>query len=273
MLSICAVIAARNEEPYLRVLLPILAKQSIDVVILDNESTDGSAALYSRHKGSPIILLEKLAYHGSFSLTEQLEAKETTYQALPHDWVIHLDADEILEHREPGLTLRDAIEEAHAGGYNVVNFEEFVFLPEPDANYEGRDFFALMRRYYFFEPEKSRRHLAWRRDMSFDTTTLAGHRLLGRGLSLSPATHILRHYIVLSYAHALRKYLNRRFSRQDLARGWHIGPAGSRTDFTEQNLALPSSSPYLHELESGRSKAFRRDLPANRHYWMWDTTA
>lgn len=36
MISICAVIAVRNESPYLKVLLPLLAKQGIDVAIIDN---------------------------------------------------------------------------------------------------------------------------------------------------------------------------------------------------------------------------------------------
>ena len=43
-LSICAVIAARNEVPYLRILLPRLHQQNIDVYIVDNESGEESRA-------------------------------------------------------------------------------------------------------------------------------------------------------------------------------------------------------------------------------------
>lgn len=265
MISICAVIAARNEFPYLRVLLPMLANQGIDVAIVDNGSTDASIDLYSSYIRNPIILVEHLRYKGIFSLTEQLEAKKDICNKIKHDWVIHHDADEVFEHFKPGLTLRDAIKEADENGYTALNFDEFVFLPEPESDYSNRNYYKEILNYYFFEPGKNRKNACWKRTAGLTNVMAGGHRLSGKDLSIFPINHIFRHYILLSYEHAKRKYLNRTFSKQDLDRGWH----GNRLNFTVKNLELPHASKFLFQLPKYDSKEFSRALPTAKHYWEW----
>lgn len=266
MLSICAVIAVRNEAHYLPVLLPILAAQGIEVAILDHGSTDGSRELYSTFRGNPIISVDNLPYEGVYSQTRQLAAKQKIYNRIKHDWVIHHDADEILEHTQPGRNLRDAIEEADDSGCNILNFDEFVFLPEAGMGYFGKNYYKEMLRYYFFEPSQKRLNRAWKRGMKFDNTLSGGHMLLGDNPVFHTTNHILRHYIVLSYEHAVRKYLHRRFAEEDLKRGWHW----NRLNLTENNLALPKDGKYLFQLTSYDSKNFKRDKPTSEHYWFWD---
>lgn len=266
MLSICAVIAVRNDAQYLRFLLPLLANQGIDVAILDHESADDCQALFSEFAKNPIILLERIPFRGYFSLAEQLEAKQKIYRRVKHDWVIHHDVDEILENIQPGLTLRDAIQDAHDMGYDVINFDEFVFLPEPGSDYSDSNHYRRMLRYYFYEPEKNRLNRAWKRALNLDNTTSGGHRLSGRSFSISPVNHILRHYIALSYEHVKRKYLSRAFDSQELMQGWHK----SRVAITESNLKLISASPFLFQLDAYDSKKFCKDRPADKHYWQWE---
>jgi hypothetical protein len=268
--SICAVIAVRNEENYLRVLLPILASQKIDVAIIDNESTDGSLELFNSYANAPIILLETLPYKGYFSLTEQLTAKAKVCSKINHDWVVHLDADEILDHREPGLTLRDAIEEADAAGYNALNFEEFVFLPEAGSDYSNKNYYLEMLTYYYFLYMDNNRHQrVWKREFLFDNITSGGHLLSGAKLFVSPVSHLLKHYIVLSYEHALKKYLNRTFDKNEVERNWHF----NRLNFTEENLKIPSASKYLFRLNTFDSKDFNKSAPADKHFWEWENIA
>jgi hypothetical protein len=264
MLSICAVIAVRNEVDYLDTLLPILANQHIDVAILDNDSGEKSQKLYARYAGTPIISVNHLRFNGVFSLEEQLVAKRKIYNKLKHDWVIHHDADEIMEHRQPGKDLRTAIEEAHDQQYNVLNFDEFVFLPEAGRPVEN--YYTELLNYYFFEPRPLRLNRAWRRDMHFDNTQNGGHRLAGENIRIAPTNHPLRHYVVLSNQHALKKYLSRRFSQAEINKGKH----GNRLNFTVENLAIPEQSPFLFTLPNYQSKEFRRDCPTKTHYWEWD---
>lgn len=42
MKSVCAIVAVRNEAVYLNTLLTYLCKQGVEVIIIDNGSTDGS---------------------------------------------------------------------------------------------------------------------------------------------------------------------------------------------------------------------------------------
>lgn len=265
MLSICAVITARNEAHYLPILLPMLADQGIEVAMIDHGSTDESHDLYSAYFDNPIILVEDLQYEGVYSQSHQLAAKQGVYQKIKHDWVIHHDADEIFEDFRPNHTLRDAIQEADEGGFNALNFDEFVFLPEPNVEFSKRNYYEGILQYYFFEPLKNRLNRAWRRNIFFSNVSSGGHTLSGEGLTLFPANHIMRHYIVLGYEHAKRKYLNRKFGEQDLLRGWHF----NRLNFTLDNLAIPLKSKYLCQLPTYDSKEFRKDLPASEHYWSW----
>lgn len=266
MLSICAVIAVRNEAQYLPTLLPILAGQGIEVAILDHESTDGSRELYTKFWGNPVVLIESLPYEGVYSQTKQLEGKQKIYDKLRHDWVIHHDADEILEHSQPERNLRDAVEEADDQGANIINFDEFVFLPEVGADYLEKNYYQGMLRYYFFEPHKNRLNRAWKREMKFDNMLSGGHTLEGNQGITHPTNHVLRHYIALSYEHALRKYLHRRFGEEDLKRNWHW----NRLNLTKQNLALPQDGEYLFRLTASDARDFKRDKPAVKHYWSWD---
>jgi hypothetical protein len=258
-LSICAVMAARNESHYLKILLPILAQQHIDVVIIDNESSDNSHDVYSDCKDKPVIAVESLPYRG-YSLPSLLDVKKSIYTKLDHDWFIHHDPDEIMEHRIRG-GLRDAIEEADRNGYNALNFEEFTFLPEPDKDYFGTNYYVEMLRYYFFQPGTNRLNRAWKNECGLHYGMSGGHHLSGDALRIDPTNHILRHYIVKSQNHARQKYLNRSYDRRATAQCWHI----NKLNFTKKNLTLPASSQFLFQLDRYDSKVFCRDIPAVTH--------
>ncbi len=264
-LSICAIIAVRNEYPYLKILLPYLAAQDIDVVIIDHGSNDGSERLFKEFKDNPVIRLEQVPYSGFFSLSDQLSIKAKIISEVDHDWIIHHDADEIMEHSRPGSSLRDAIFEAEEYGSNVINFDEFVFLPEKHGDYFHRDYYRELLRYYFYEPHGNRLNRVWKRDCRFKNLTTGGHIIKGEGVKVFPGNHILRHYIVLSERHAKSKYLNRTFDEKDSEYGWHR----NRIGILESNLGMPGEHEFLYSLENNISKSFYKGNPAGKHFWDW----
>ena len=114
MLAISAIICARNEWPYLRHLIPYLLEQSIQVHIIDNGSSDGTADNIKNFDG--YVQVSHLSFKGYFCLTSQLQAKAAIASSL-EGWAIHQDADEILASEHLGWSgLRQVIEEAHAQG-------------------------------------------------------------------------------------------------------------------------------------------------------------
>lgn len=262
--SICALIAARNELPYLQVLLPLLATQGIDVAILDHGSTDGSQALYEQLRGAPVVVVEHLADAGVFSLSAQLLAKHQIAAGLPHSWLVHHDADELMHHRDGRSNLRLCIEEADGEGANAINFEEFVFLPEPGQQHSSSNNLAH-RRYYYFLPGENRLNRAFRRELNGRNAASGGHLLGGEDIQFARTTHVLRHYIALSESHIQKKYANRRSCPEEMAAGWHQ----NRLHIPPEQLCIPQHSRYLFNLSVVDQPQLNRSCPAKAHYWHW----
>ena len=263
-LTICNIIAVRNEYPYLKTLLPFLAKQNIEVIIIDNDSNDGSAALFRQYKGYPIINVIRQPYRGYFSLTEQLELKYKIIKTLTHDWVVHQDADEILENRTKGLNLRDSIEIADLLGYNCINFEEFVFLPTMGRDYSQQDYYREMKQYYFFEPSPKRLQRAFKVSSNLDNRAAAGHKLIGN-VKCYPESQTLRHYISLSQEKLFQTYTNRTFDPIDLKKGWHR----RRTLMNTKNMTFSNVAPRLLSTKHQKHE-LNRSKPYKVHFWQWE---
>jgi glycosyltransferase involved in cell wall biosynthesis len=127
---VTAVLAIRNEEVYLANCLRHLVRNRINFVIIDNGSSDGSTEILRRREfAANLVDVQELPFVGVFSLSEQLQRKMTIIGALDTDWVVHIDADEVMHSYREGETLNQAFSRLDAEGWNVVNFDEFVFLP------------------------------------------------------------------------------------------------------------------------------------------------
>jgi glycosyltransferase involved in cell wall biosynthesis len=260
----CAVLGVRNEAAHLRRALSAYTNQGIDVVIIDNASTDDTLAICREFLGRGLLRVEYLPWHGVFDLSAQLEAKDRIFKSLPHDWIIHADADEWLQSPRPGEGLVDGITRLAEQGFNAINFDQFVFLPEHQDTPEEYEK-VFLRYYYYHRPESAKRLMrAWKRIEDFDHRESGGHKLKGANLRVAPENFVLRHYIVLSYSDAVSKYVGRKFSTNDIQKGWHRG----RLNISAERLLLPDIS-RLKKLPRWDSKDFDRSTPYRTHYWRW----
>jgi glycosyltransferase involved in cell wall biosynthesis len=262
MLKITAIICSRNEGVYLKTLIPYLESESIEVVIIDNESNDGTLDQFNRNNHSNISSTHHLKYNGHFDLQAQLEKKHAVEQDLNADWVIHQDADEILHNRNAWGGLRADVEAADRDGYNVLNFEEFVMLPE---DVDNDDILSNSRLMYYFAPRASRLMRAWKTNQMLSNISGSGHYLDGPSVKCSPQQHILKHFIVRNQDHAWSKYIGRTFSETEVKRGWH----SNRLNFTRDNLQIPVSHPNLVRLDSPQSLPLVWPEPQKKHFWEW----
>lgn len=261
-LSITAVIAVRNEAIYLEKLLPYLACEGIEVVLIDNSSSDGTSDLFTPARYSNIITLKRVDYAGVFDLTSLLEHKAKLVKELKADWVIHQDADEILQSPHHWGSLRFEIEQAHWQGFNVMNFHELVMLPF-DVHLD--DHLRNNRRYYFFEPRTNRLMRAWQREIGMLSLSSGGHNMSGDHVKVAPTHMILKHFMIRSQQHAWQKYLDRQFAEHDLKRGWH----GNRIDLNRKMLTVPESGESIHVLTSPQATPASLPAPVSHHYWHW----
>lgn len=263
LISCAAIIAVRNEAAHIPRSLEDYIKQGIDVVVVDNESTDSTIRKCLDFLGHGLLRIEHLPWKGTFDLSAQMEIKQSIMHELHHEWVIHVDADEWPQSPVPGESLIAGISRLDAAGYNAINFEEFVFLPDPEVNFTTGDYEKNFLNYYYFVPMECRLMRAWKRSDQLSNKATGGHQLSGN-IRLAPETFILRHYIVLSYQHALMKYSSRTFSEADLKKGWH----SNRLNLSADKLILPGMD-CLKRLSRWDSKEFDRSALKHTHFWEW----
>lgn len=262
-----AVLCVRNEEAHLRRAIGDFVDQGIDVAIIDHGSTDRTREICAEYMGNGLLLVEHMPWTGVYDQTGQLQAKKALIDRLDHDWVIHADADEWMHTCIQGESLLEGVARVSQLGYNAINFEEFVFLPEPGATEEPMDCKRELLNYYFFAPQRNRLMRAWRRHLAFDNVSSGGHILSGAELCLAPESLVLRHYIVLSQRQAVRKYADRIFSDRDLERGWH----GNRLNLAAERLRLPDPA-VLKRLPDWTTVGLDRSEPKALHFWDWPLT-
>ncbi len=261
-----AIVCARNEAIYMRSLIEGLIADGLEVVLIDHASSDGTAAIAAEFLGRGLLAIHPLPWLGSFSLMQQLEAKQEVIAASDHEWIVHVDADEWLSAPRAGQRLVDAIEIVDAVGYNCINFNEFVFVPNPGEDHGVGHYRELGHRYYFHRPDGYTLHRAWRRDAQLDNRAEGGHALAG-DVRAYPVPFVLRHYIALSEERARNKYLSRRFVREEVVRGWHA----DKILTTEDSLRFPPASDRnLRVVRSGAPEALDARVPLQDHYWNWE---
>lgn len=224
-MKIVGMIPVYNESDIIESNIEHLVSQGIDLVILDNASTDGSYEICSRYVGKGVISLEKLE-------TERYELGlllERIYRmALAHkpDWVLLSDADTFLESPYCKLTLKGAIESDDHNGHNLIRFNNFEFWPtERDRNSSESDVRKRIR-YYTWNDDLQFR--CWKVYPDTEVVPGGGHYPKFQNnvkIALCPTKYALRHYRVRSYQHGLRKIFDERlprYSKMERSKGWHL---------------------------------------------------
>lgn len=237
-MRIVALIATYNEDLVLGACLENLARQGVEFVVIDNESTDRTREIAHSFAGRGLVRVESLPRNGTFRLTDQLRRKEQLAGEIAADWFMHMDADEIRLPPDSRATLARAVEAADARGYNVINFLEFTFIPVLEApDHEHADFERTMRWYYPFLPRPNHRLNLWKHEGARpDLVTHAGHRVKLPEMRIAPETFRMRHYQFLSRAQAIRKYVERSYDQAEMReRRWH----GWRARLTPEMVQLP----------------------------------
>lgn len=140
-LSLCMIV--RDEEDMLARCLAAAAPAVDEMIIVDTGSRDATIQI-ARSFGARVI---EYAWTDSFS-----EARNISFDAATGDWLISLDADQVLVEEDAaalraltGQTWREAfylVETSHVGdandGYEVINHRLKVFRNRPEYRYTGR---------------------------------------------------------------------------------------------------------------------------------------
>ena len=260
-MRIVALIAVFNERRFIAGCLEPLFAQGVEAYVIDNGSTDDTAEIARRYLGHGLVGMESLKRTEYFSLQRVLTRKQELAATLDADWFIHHDADEIRTGAKPGQTLAAALAEADAAGANAVNFLEFTFTPTQEApDHDHPRFRDTMRWYYPFLPRFPHRLNAWKRqDTPVNLVDCAGHEVSFSGLHMHPESLPLEHYMFLSAAHAVEKFIETRtYDPAMIAKGWHRW----RSRLTPEDICLPAAT-QLKERRPGEPLCPRH--PRTKH--------
>lgn len=257
--SFAAVLMGYNESRHVRSLLSFYAEAGLDVIYLDDGSSDETVDLVMDHLGGPVVAVYASERSDDFSMVRVLEAKEAVMRQLPHRWAMHSDMDEY-RLGVGGGSLMEASMVAERMGANALNFQEYTFIPvaeDPDHDHER--YRATMRWYYPFSPRPRHRMNAFIPSElpDFDLVSEAGHRVRSAYLQPYPVDLVMEHYPFLSLDHFIESYVGRVFGIDDLDRGWH----GNRRE-----LGVPELPP-ADRLRDLRIDGYQADPSETQHLW------
>jgi len=214
-----------NEADMIGDVVEHLLSQGLELVILDNGSTDDSYKICERYVEKGVLRLERIR-------TEKYEfdlLAQRLYDAaisLGAKWVLLNAADEFLESPYRNLTLKEAIETDAQRGYNLIQFNNFEFFPTEKDSHDAEHDVRKRLKYYTWNDDLQFR--CWKTYPGIRVTGTAGHYPVfpSKVKPRIPKTkYTLRHYRIRSYEHGVRKIFEDRLPRylpEERRAGRHI---------------------------------------------------
>jgi hypothetical protein len=231
---VIAIIAAYNEGDVIYHVIRDLIENDVEVYLVDNCSTDNTAAEASRWLGKGLLNIERFPDDAGgsqrscreYAWGDLLRRKEELATELDASWFIHADGDEFRESLWPDMRLADGIRLVDQLGYNAIQFEVLNFRPVDDRFVPGDDVRDTLTAY---EPPDSFDVLqvkAWKKcGQRPDLAQTAGHDVQFADRRVFPFRFPLRHYPIRSTQHGMNKVFRDRLPRfmpEERAVGWHV---------------------------------------------------
>ncbi len=261
--NIIAILAVRNERPYLQACITHLLNNGVQVFVLDNGSTDGSLEVLKDQESCPGFRgWEAFPYPGYFDLEGLLKRKEALRWELRANWFIHQDADEFLFTDRAGERLADGMARIQALGYDSVNFREFIFLPKPGASNDNTFKPENYPHYYFFHPSPMYLVRAYSKDVKGTNIEQGGHHPPLHTLNPYPGAFQKRHYLAFSREQFYRKYALRTFKKENIEKGWHF----DRWVLGHQQPDFPDTQKLEKD---GQAEILKPGRYFRTHFWQW----
>ena len=224
-LKIIGVMPVYNESDIIDQTIRHMTQQGIPLIIIDNNSTDGSLDIERRFIGKGVleVIVQPYKYFSLKVLWSEMFGRLPAYSP---DWIIRLGADEFLESPLPNKTLVESVEEVDRLGYNLIQFNCFNFLlTEKDYNSHEPD---VRKRLKYYTWNSDFHFKAWKYYPGIDLIATGGHKPTfpqGTEEHVFPAKFISRHYMFRSLEHGMRKIFKERLPRYDpeeRAIRWHV---------------------------------------------------
>jgi len=288
-MKIVGMLPVYNEIDIVEEVIQHLLSQGLDLVVLDNGSTDGSFEICKKFAEKRLITLNQVKT-SKFDFPLILRILYDMALTRNPDWLIRSDQDEILESGTPKLTLKEAIEQEDEKDCNLIQFDVFEFFATNNDNLSAKSIKDKFR-YYSWQHDYAYR--AWKHIPGVRVENAAGHMPIfpeGYPYRMSEKKFVLRHYRFRNKEQAIRNNEERLMRTKDIPErkiGWytHFDKISKKKfepiDFNLLNKYGEDNNwnyeakfqPYVMIAHKKRNEIFSKDGDLIGHHWtipeMW----
>lgn len=141
-------ICCYNEADIIEEVLRFYKRARVPVVFIDNGSNDGTAEIARRHVGGEV--LEYLRHETEeYDLKELLDLCLARSERYAPQWIMHIDADHLYEPGPGYVSFHEQVKDAERRMCNVIDFDEYVFLPTTADGPGEPQVYERMKHYAF----------------------------------------------------------------------------------------------------------------------------
>ncbi|WP_457640687.1 glycosyltransferase [Persephonella sp.] len=227
---VLAFVPVYNEEDVIESTLAYLCEHNIDVLVIDNWSSDSSVKvvkdLQKKYKN---IFFKRFPKRRSryylwkdiLRYIEKIALRENQY-----DWFIKNDADEMFLSPWEGIDLFSSIQIVDAFGYDAIDATVVNYQYLENKTLRKFDVVNLDKKFFSFGllPGYFQQINMWKRNASLVLADTGGHKAVKQGW-IFPLKFLKLHYPLRSVEHAKRKIFHDRlprFKREKNLYNWHI---------------------------------------------------
>jgi len=192
-LKIVGMIPVYNEAEVISEVIDNLLSQQIELVVLDNGSTDGSYEICKNYADNGRIELHQLRID-KFDWPLILRMLYDMALKKNPDWVLRCDQDELLESGIKNLNLREAITKEDQKGFNLIQFDIFEFFMTDNDNNSSK---SVREKYPYYSWQHDYAYRAWKCFPGIGVEDGYGHHPIfpeNLNYRIAPKKFVLRHY-------------------------------------------------------------------------------
>ena len=205
-MKVIGMLSVFNDEDIIREVIEDLLSQGLELVVLDNGSTDNTFQICEKFQGRGILQLKQFKTE-NFIYNLNLLLRMLYDMALTEspDWVLRSDSDEFFESGIPKKNLKEAIEQVDLEGFNLVQFDLLDFFMTDDDNESAK---SIKEKFPYYSWHGDYLYRAWKYFPGITIGYAGGHYPIfpeGYLYKIYPKKFAMRHYKFRSKKQAEKK--------------------------------------------------------------------
>lgn len=230
IISPIVILSCYNDIDIIEGILEELLSTDIQLIIVDNWSTDGTWEKIKGLKNKKKLLhIEQFPLNGpseNYDWKEILDRKALLAKDYPNRWILHQDSDEITLSPLTNFSLAESLSAVKDLGYNVVPLRMLDFRAIKDDFKSGNPVSHFQFFLFSDIPSYQLQNKVWLQpyDKIVDLSSRGGHDVSFENRRVYPIRFPRLHYSIRSSEQMNNKYLDRlkRTKKERELYGWHV---------------------------------------------------